>query len=81
MQKKEREVYFALQGKHSLDNMFVTKNFYSRNEHQKMFLIGLFLVDPIELHKTNIFHHRALFLSFNRFVLQRRSFEHFKNNV
>ena len=48
MQKKEQEVYFALQGKHSLDNMFVTKNFYSRNEHQKMFLIGLFLVDPIE---------------------------------
>ena len=47
MQKKEQEVYFALQGKHSEDNIFVTKFFFSRNEHQKHFLTRSFLVDLV----------------------------------
>ena len=47
MQKKEQEVYFALQGKHSEDNIFVTKFFFFRNEHQKHFLTRSFLVDLV----------------------------------
>ena len=46
IQKKEQEVYFAIQGKHSLDSIFVTKIFFVRYEHQKCFLICMFLVDP-----------------------------------
>ena len=28
MQKKEKEIYFALQGNHSYDNIFLTKNIF-----------------------------------------------------
>ena len=40
MQKKEQEVYFALQGNHSKDNMFATITF---------------LVNPVGGRQTNIF--------------------------
>ena len=37
MQKKEQEVYFALHCKHSSNNIFVTKKYFFRNEHKKIF--------------------------------------------
>ena len=37
IQKKEQEVYFAIQGKHSLDSIFVTKNFFFQVWASKMF--------------------------------------------
>ena len=61
--KKEQIVYFVLQGKHSYDNIFVTKNVFSRNEHQKNFLTRKFLVDPVGWRQTNIFLSLTLFYS------------------
>ena len=44
MQKKQQKVYFALQGKHSWDNIFVTKKYFFRNEHKKIFWTARFLL-------------------------------------
>ena len=60
MQKKEQEVYFALQGKHSLDNTFVIKKSFFRNEYQKNFLTRTFFVDSAEWRQANIFLSLAL---------------------
>ena len=52
MQKKEQEVCVSLQGKHSWDNIFVTKNkILFRNAHQKTFF------DPQVSCKVTAYQH------------------------
>ena len=46
-------------------NIFVTKNFFFRNEHQKWFLPRRFLLDPVGWRQTNIFLSLALCTFFN----------------
>ena len=55
MQKKEQEVQFAFQGKHGLDNIFVTENFFFKNEYQEFFLTCAFLIDLVRWWQNNIF--------------------------
>ena len=53
MQKKEQEVCVSLQGKHSWDNIFVTKKkCFSGMRTKKLFLTRKFLV---KWQQTNIF--------------------------
>lgn len=47
MQKKEYVVYFAVQGKHSYGNVFVTKKMLFRNENHTKILTLTFLVVPV----------------------------------
>ena len=70
MQKEEKEFYFTLQGKHSWDNIFVTKNFFFNNEHQKNCLTRIFLVDPVGWQQTKIFLSLGLFIEWNTEYLQ-----------
>ena len=46
-------------------NIFVTKNIFFRNEHQKHFFTRTFLVDPVGWRQTNIFLSVALLEKFH----------------